>query len=146
MISMIKETINDFFFSPYSSFVEKCIGAFVVLILLIIVGLLGLLSFIAIDSVGITPMKTVVTVVEEKRIIPSHTTTGLIPVGKVMVPTIQHHPKSHRLRFKIDGKEFDYTVEKDFFDGLNAGDKIEVDYGFGRLTGQYWPARIRLVR
>jgi len=132
---MIKDILNNI--SPYSSFEDKCLLA--ALMALCLVGLLGLLAFILVDSVGITPTKTTVTVVEEKQVVPAHTT--YILVGKIFIP--QHHPKSYRLHFKIDGKKVSLTVEKKFFDDIKVGDKIEVDYGFGRLRRQ--PTKIRLV-
>jgi hypothetical protein len=137
---MIKDILNDIF-SPYSSFGDKCLAALIALLMLVGVGLLGLLAFILVDSVGITPTKTTVTVVEEKQVVPP--TTYILMAGKIFIP--QHHPKSYRLHFKIDGEEVSLTVEKKFFDDIKVGDKIEVDYGFGRLSNSRQPTKIRLV-
>jgi hypothetical protein len=131
---MIKDILNDIF-PPYWSFGDKCLATLMAL------GVLGLLAFIIVDSVGITPTKTTVTVVEEKQVVPAHTT--YIMTGKIFIP--QHHPKSYRLHFKIDGEEVSLTVEKKFFDDIKVGDKIEVDYGFGRLSNSRKPTKIRLV-
>lgn len=105
------------------------------------IGCVALLGFVLVDSVGITPTKTTITEVEMKQVVPAYTTTIL--VGKVMVP--QFHPESYRLHFKIDGEELSPTVEKNFFDNIRVGDKIEVDYGFGRLSNSHKPTQIRLV-
>lgn len=137
---MIRDIVSDIF-SPYSSFGDKCLTALIALLMLAAVGLVLLLGFILVDSVGITPVKTATTVVEMKQIVPAYTMTIL--VGKVIVP--QFHPESYRLHFKIDGEELSPTVEKEFFDEVNVGGKIEVDYGFGRLSNSHQPTRIRLV-
>ncbi|HBP00536.1 TPA: hypothetical protein DD617_05125 [Candidatus Uhrbacteria bacterium] len=79
--------------------------------------------------------------VEVKQVVPAH--TSIILVGKVMIP--QSYPESYRLHFKIDGKEVFSPIEKKFFNEVNVGDKVEVDYGFGRLSHSYQPTRIRLV-
>jgi hypothetical protein len=138
---MIKDILNDIF-SSYSSFEDRCLAALMALLMLVGVGLLGLLVFILVDSVGITPTKTTVTVVDEKQVVPVHTTYILMG-GKIFIP--QHHPESYRLHFKIDGEEVSLTVDKKFFDDIKVGDKIEVDYGFGRLSNSHQPTKIRLV-
>ena len=137
---MIRGILRDIF-SRYSSFGDRCLAALIALLMLAGVGLLGLLAFILVDSVGITPSKTVITLVEAKQVVPAHTTTIL--VGKVIVP--QYHPESYRVHFKIDEEEISPTVEKKFFDDINVGDKIEVDYGYGRLSNSHQPTQIRLV-
>lgn len=133
--------ILDNIFSPYSSFGERCLAAFIVLTVLLAIGLVGLLVCMLVDSVGIAPTKTTVATVEAKQVIPAHTTTML--VGKIMVP--QFHPESYRLHFKIDGYKISPTVEKKIFDEVNVGERIEVDYGFGRLSNTHQPTRIRLA-
>ena len=117
---MIRHTLSDIF-SRDSSFGEKCLVALMALLMLAIVGMLGLLAFILVDSVGITPSKTVITVVEAKQIVPAHIITGL--AGQV--PVLQYYPESYRLHFKIDEDEVSPTVEKNFFDDINVGDRIE---------------------
>jgi len=137
---MIKDILSDIF-SPCSSFGDRCLAALMGLLMLAVVGLLGLLAFILVDSIGITPTKTTATVVEAKQVVPAHTTTIL--VGTVIVP--QYHPESYRLHFKIEGEEVSPTVKKKFFDDIKVGDRIEVDYGFGRLSNSRQPTQIKLV-
>lgn len=137
---MIRDILSDIF-SPYSSFGNRCLVALIALLMLATVVIMGLLGFTIVDSVGITPTKTAVTVVEVKKIVPVHTT--IIPAGKAIVP--QYHPESYRLHFKIDGEEVSLTVEKKFFDDVNVGNRIEVDYGFGRLSNSHQPTRIKLA-
>ncbi|HSE35515.1 MAG TPA: hypothetical protein VLB83_05335 [Candidatus Paceibacterota bacterium] len=137
---MIRDILRDIF-SPYSLFGDRCLAALMALLMLAAVGLVVLLGFVLVDSVGITPTKTATTVVEAKQVVPAHTTTIL--VGKVIVP--QHRPESYRLHFKIDGEELSPTVEKKFFDDVRVGDRIEVDYGFGRLSNSHQPTQIRLM-
>lgn len=138
---MIRGILDDIF-SPYSSFGDRFFAA---LIALFIIGLVGLLSFFLIDSVSITSTKTVVTVVEAKQVVPAHTTTTMVMIGKILHPIITHHPESYYLHFKIDDEELDSGVEKEFFDTVDVGERIEVDYGFGRLSGSYNPVRFRSI-
>lgn len=137
---MFRDILSDIF-SCYSSFGDRCMAAFLALLMLTVVGLLGLLAFTFVDSVGITSTKTTIATVEVKRVVPAYTT--IILVGKVTVP--QYHPESYRLHFKIDGENISFTVERKFFDDVNVGDGIEVDYGFGRLSNSHQPTEIRLV-
>lgn len=137
---MIRDILSDIF-SPHSLLVDRCLAAFIALLMLVLVGLLGVLGYALVDSVGITPAKTAVTVVEVKQVVPAYTT--VILTGKVTVP--QYHPESYQLHFMIDGEKFSPTVEKRFFDDVNVGDRIEVDYGFGRLSNSRQPTRIKLV-
>ncbi len=118
------------------SFWGKCLVAFLALIMFAVVGVLGLLAFILVDSVGVTPTKTAVTVVEAKQV-----AYGYFSI----VPLPRYHPGSYHLVFEIDGEELDFTVDKEFFDDTNVGDEVEVDYGFGRLSGSHKPTRIRSV-
>ena len=74
---MIKDILNHIF-PPYLSFGDRCLAAFLALLVLATVGLLGLLSFIFVDSVGITPTKTMAAVVEAKQVVPAHTTIILV--------------------------------------------------------------------
>jgi hypothetical protein len=60
-----------------------------------------------------------------------------------MVP--QFHPESYRLHFEIEGEKISTSVKKKFFDDIRVGDRIEVDYGFGRLSNSHKPTQIRLV-
>ncbi|HOX30419.1 MAG TPA: hypothetical protein P5080_05635 [Candidatus Paceibacterota bacterium] len=137
---MIRDLLDDIF-SPNSSFWERCLGAILVLLILIVVVLVVLLGLNLVDHAGIVSTKTTITVVEAKQIIPAH--SKFILVGKV--PVRRHYPESYQLNFKIDGEEVSPTVEKKFFDSLKVGDKIEVDYGLGRLSKLRLPTEIRLA-
>lgn len=137
---MIRDILSDIF-SPYSSFGERCLAVIIALVILIVVGLLGLLAFTIVDSVGVSPTKTAVTMIEDKHIVPAYTT--IIMAGKV--PTPQFHPESYQIHFKIDGEKISSSVKKNFFDDVNVGDKIKVDYGFGRLSKSYQPKIIELA-
>jgi hypothetical protein len=137
---MIRYILSDIF-SPCSSFGDRCLAALMALLMLAAVGLVVLMGFFLIDSVGITPTKTATTVVEAKQVVPAYST--IILVDKVIIP--QYYPESYLLHFKIDGEELSPMVEKKFFDDVRVGDRIEVDYGFGRLGNSRQPTQIRLV-
>jgi len=141
---MIREFLSDIF-DPNLSFGDRCLATLIVTLVVLLVpaviGLLGLLGYMLADFAGIAPAKTAVTVVEEKKVVPAQTTVILMKNG--MFP--QCSPESYRLHFKIDGKELTFTVKREFFNSINVGDKIEVGYGFGRLTGSLQPIRIKLA-
>lgn len=137
---MIQDLLREIF-SPYSAFGDRCLAALIALLMLAAVGLVVLLVVVLVDSVGITPTKTATVVVETKQVVPAYTT--IILMGKIIVP--QHHPESYRLHFNIEGEELSSMVEKEFFDGIRVGDRIEVDYGFGRLSNSHQPTEIRLA-
>ncbi len=123
-------------FSPSTSFGEKCALSLLALCMLSMVVFLGLSGLGVINSENLPSTGTAITVVEQKEIIPAYTT---------MLPGSSHQPESYLIKFKIEGKEKSFAPEKELFDGINPGDKIEVDYGHGRLTGSDKPIRIRLL-
>jgi hypothetical protein len=137
---LIREILRVIF-SPDSSFVDRSLEVIMALLMPITVALIVFLGFTFVDSVWITPTKTMITEVEMKQVVPAYTTTML--VGKVMVP--QFHPESYRLHFKIEGENISFTVEKKFFDHIRVGERIEIDYGLGRLSKSHKPTQIRLV-
>lgn len=137
---MIRDILSDIF-SPYAFFWDRCLAVLLALFVLATFGLVVLLGLIIIDSAGITPAKTATTVVEAKQVVPAYTT--ILLAGKIVVP--QYHLESYRLHFKIDGEEISPSVKKELFDNINVGDRIEVDYGFGRLSNSHQLTEIRLV-
>lgn len=137
---MIRDTLNDLF-SSRSPLADRCLAAAGVVLMLSLVGLLGLLGFTVVDSAGIAPTETVVTVIEAKLIIPSDVTNIL--AGKVMFPIF--HSKSNMLKFRINGKVVSFKVKEKLFNDVNVGDRIRVDYGFRRLSNLYQPTGIKLV-
>lgn len=137
---MIRDILSDIF-STELSFGNRCLAAFIILIILGLLVLVGLFGFVLVDSVRITPTKTAVVTVEEKQVIPTY--TSIIMICKVV--TTEYHPESYQLRFKVEGKEIYHAVEKKFFDNVSISDIIEVDYGFRRLSKSLQPTRIRLA-
>ncbi len=128
-------------FSPSVPFGERCVGAFLVFLFIVLIGVFGLLGYVLVDTVGITPTDTTIAVVEKKDVVPGHFT--FMFTGKGMFPI--YNPESYQLHFEIHGEEVSPAVEKKFFDGVNVGDRIEVDYGLGRLSNSYHPTSIRLI-
>ncbi len=137
---MIREILSDIF-SPYSSLGERCWATLIVLLVLVIVGLFCYLGFTFVDSAAITPTRMTVTVVDVKEVVPAYTT--IIMVRNVTIP--EYNPESYRLHFKLDGEKVSSSVEKKLFEEINVGDRIEVVYGFGRLSKSHQPTRIRLI-
>jgi hypothetical protein len=137
---MLIDLWNDTF-SPYSSFGNRCMSAFIMLFILVMSCTLALLGFLVVDTVGVQATNSATSMVEVKKVKPPYTTAIL--VGKVLVP--QYHPTSYWLHFRIDGNFVETSVEKQFFDDMNVGNKIKVDYGFTRLSRTYKPTHIALA-
>jgi hypothetical protein len=143
-MSMFRDLLRDIF-SQYSTIGERCLALFILIITLVTVGGLMFLVFYFVDSVGIKATKTTTTIIESKEMIPSHSTTTFVMSGKVMIPIKTSYPESYELRFEINGTKCKATVKKEFFDGISVEEKIEVDYGFRRLTKSYEPVTIRVA-
>jgi hypothetical protein len=132
-------------FSPRSTIGTRLLASLISLLMLLMVGVLGVLIFIVINTACISPTRTIGATIEKKDIIPAYTTTTMILAGKVIVPSTVYHPESYNIHFKIDRSEVSMNVSKTFFKTIAIGDKIEVDYGFGRLNNSYEPVNIRLA-
>ena len=52
----------------------------------------------------------------------AHTTTMMMPVGKVMVPQTQYHPESWSILIRRDGQEATRYVRKEVWEQLMVGD------------------------
>lgn len=137
---MIKELLNRIF-SRDSSLGERSIAATIVLLVLALTTSIVFLGLVLVDVAGITPTKTTTTVVEEKRFMPAYAT--IIPAGKTVIT--QYHPEEYRLHFKIGEKKVLHRVDRELFDTIKVGDRIEVDYGFGRLSNSPQPTNTRLA-
>ncbi len=111
------------------------------ILLLIVLAMVGLLMFMAIIliDVCVAPIKTTVTTIETKLIIPASST--MVPFGRVMVS--KDKPESYQLRFDIKGEEISSSVEKELFDSVVTNDKIEVRYKSGRKSGLCIPVKIK---
>jgi|GEM_PF-2049408 len=126
----IRGVLNNIF-SRHSSFGDRSWAAFMALIMLLYIVMALGLGVILIDSVSTGSLKSTTSRIEAKRARPAR--TAIHPVGKIMVP--QHLPQSYKLHFKIDGEKVALTTTKQFFDNIDVGDKIKVDYKIGILGG-----------
>lgn len=138
--NMIKGLVEDIF-SSHSSFGDRCVAALIVALVVLATGLIVMLGFFTVNSVGIDSTETVVTVIEEKSVVPSHTTYML--VGKIMVP--QYHSKSWRLGFSIGEHEVSHAVDEGLFEKARVGDRVRVAYGLGRLSHTPQVGEVSLV-
>ncbi len=130
---MIKDMWNDLWiavFSRHSTLLDRFVAATVLMLTLALLGGLALFAFDLVDTVGIDRGRTVITVVEDKHVSPA----GIIYLhtGKVLVP--MRRKESYRIGFKIDSVDIYTKVNKELFDHIEVGDKIEVDCGYGRLS------------
>lgn len=142
---MLRDLLNDLS-SPYSSLGDRYLAGFVFTMLAVGAGLIGLLGFMFVNSVGIIPTETAFAVVEEKKIVPAYKTTTIMMVGKVMVPVINNYHESYRLYYEINRHKLESAVKKEFFDSVRIGEKIEINYGLGRLNESYEPLIVKSVQ
>jgi len=97
----------------------------------------GLLFLIAgvVNSAGLSPVKSAVTAVSLKETIPAHTSIMLMLVGDVQVQIPTFYDEAYVLHFEICDQEVSTAVNKSVYDTVLPGELIDVEYGFGLLTG-----------
>jgi hypothetical protein len=142
---MFKDIISDIF-SHHSSLGDRLLALMIVLIMTIASGLLLFLVLLIVDSAALEGKETTTTTIEQLEVVPAHTTTSNILVGKVMVPQIIHHPESYHVHFDIKDTDTSISVSRPFFDSVDVGQRVEVNYGYGRLSGSYRPTAIRAIQ
>lgn len=120
-----------------SSFLNLLMGLLVLVVLI----MLGFLGFLAVDTIGVQPEKSTVTIIDTKGVNPPYTSTML--VGKVLIP--QYHPTSYWIQFKIDNDVFQTPVKELFFKDVYVGTKIEVSYGYTRLSKTRIPRNFKIA-
>lgn len=126
-------------FDPRKAYGDRLLALLIVILVLVATGLLMYTVVIAIDTVGVSPIATTIVTLEVKEVVPSHLTFLL--VGKIWIS--QNQPESYRLLFKISGETVSSTVNKQFFDSIVIGEKVEVVYGIRRLTRLPKPLKIQ---
>lgn len=127
---------------------QDLVGRILVLLLWALVAvlavLIGWVTLAAIDTVGLSPTKTVTTLVEHKEIEPARRRTSVSIIGRSTIPSSRRTSESYHLHFSIEGMKRDSTVKKDLFDDLEVGETIEVTYGYTRITHEPWPVEIKV--
>lgn len=129
-------------FSASSSFMDRFLAFVMLLVFISLFGIIGFLFYIGINEIGIKETKSTITTIENKGILPAHTTTTYIMVGKVMVPNTVHHPESYWIYFDIEEQQCKESLTYSFFSELKKGDRIKVGYGKGRLNQAIFPKSI----
>lgn len=120
-----------------SGFLNLLMGLLITVVLL----MLGFLGYLVVDTVGVPSEKSTVTAIEVKGVNPPYTTTML--VGRVLIP--QYHPTSYWIQFKIDNDVFQTPVKELFFKDVYVETKIEVIYGYTRLSKTRIPRNIKIA-
>jgi hypothetical protein len=124
---------------PHTTFGDRLLALLIAILVLVATGLLMYTVVIAIDTVGVSPTTTTIVAIEAKEVVPSH--LSFLLVGKIWIS--QNQPESYRLLFKISGETVSSTVNKQFFDSIVIGEKVEVVYGIRRLTRLPKPLKIQ---
>lgn len=114
-----------------------------------IVFLLSLFLFaLGITVVGILSevwpysVKEVITTIEAKQYIPAYVSES--SAGKFGMQK-NYHKELSKIYFKANGESVVFIVEKDFFDSVNVGDKIEVTYFVGKFKDPHEPMKVVLA-
>lgn len=139
---MLLEILRELI-SPTTSMFDRFMIVLMVAGAIVVVGLLGLLIYAIIDTAWVRPTGSAHTRIDGGRIVPAHTTTTMMVVGKTVIPHTIHHQTEYYIRFVVLGVALEMSVEKRFFDVVDAGDEIEVTYGIGRLSKEIFPMSIR---
>jgi hypothetical protein len=131
---MIRDLFSDIF-SWDTPLVDRIIALLLSGAMTALIALCGILFLSQIDKAILNFEKTTIVHVDDKRISPAKTTRGLIPIGKVPVPTHHRRRESYLLSIKLNGVVHECYVKKDVFDNTSAGDRMLVEYGLGWLSG-----------
>jgi hypothetical protein len=75
-------------------------------------------------------------IVRSRDFIPAHTTTSIILVGAVPVPTEVDHPDSWQVTLDVEGQLVEVKVTQEFYEEVQPGTQIEVVYGKGFLFNE----------
>lgn len=111
------------------------IGILMIVLILLVMVLVGGLIFTGLDFAW-RESQTGMGRVVNKGFIPAHTTTSMMMVGKVSIPTTHRHPDEWVIGVEIDGCGTDQvSVSQDFYDSTNKGDRLNIEYSTGRFTG-----------
>ncbi|MBY0537797.1 hypothetical protein K2P47_00175 [Patescibacteria group bacterium] len=137
---MIRDLWDDLVGSG-TDLLDRCLALLMFLVIGLGAVLVFFLGYLLIDWIGITSTYSAVTAVEMKQIHSSYTT--LMPVGKLMIP--QYHPESYSIYFSITNELVSSYVTRSFFTTVDIGDQIQVEYGFGRLSGEFYAINITIT-
>jgi len=126
-------TVRVLFYLPFGSdFLDWGMGVlFWILSLILIGGCLWILVFL-VDS-SFLPIKEKDGIVTNKYIVPAHTTTTYIQVGKVMVPQTHYHETTYNLEITIDGISDDISLYEKDYEGAKVGLICHCKYTSGRI-------------
>lgn len=92
----------------------------------------GWLAFHGVNEIGISSPRVASTVVSGKRYTEGFYTYTY--VNGAMVPT--YNPEQYYVHFTAEDKPVSMSVSAQFYFTIAEGDKIKVDYGYGRLNGE----------
>ena len=137
---MLSELI-EVVFSSNSFSRDRFLAATMLLILSFLAVLILGLIFYVVDRIS-SKEKTVSTTVRRKEVIPAHTTTSFVMVGKVTVPVTTFHEEAYRLYFDIETKGNSIDVESEYFQNVRNGDGLEVVYQVGGLSRAHYPTKV----
>lgn len=88
-----------------------------------------------IDFAGLEPTKTITTVVKQKEFTQTQKTGRAGFGGKVAISrTYKYTEEVYKIWFMMDGESVSMPVSKTYFDSVESGQEIQVDYGYGRLS------------
>ncbi len=124
-----------------SSFGERIAASLALLFLVITGGLVSLLVLHTVDVAGIAPVQSANTVITAKEGTPA--STSYVPVGKTIIP--QGRSATFRLYFDIEEKNLSLKVMKGLFEHVSVGDRVVVQYGFGRISKGIEPLQVEVV-
>jgi hypothetical protein len=135
----MKDFLRTMLIEPFKDrdWIGGILGVLMWFIFLLFTGLLlwGMLWLI--DS-SYLPIKQKEGVVTNKSYSPAYTTTNMIMVGKVMIPTTQYHDEEYDIEITIDGLTDNVSLYQDYWNTVKVGDKWCCKYTNGRILNSLY--------
>ena len=130
----MKDFFNTMYIEPFTD--RDWLGCIIGSLLWILtIGILVLVLWFfgwLIDS-SYLPVKQKEGVVTSHYMIPAHSETTYMMVGKVMVPNTQYYDDEYKLTIKIDKLYDDVTICEDEWNEIKISDTLKCAYSTGRI-------------
>jgi hypothetical protein len=118
---------------------DRIVGGIMSLVVLLAAAMVFGVALVIFDHMGVSYAGVATVVVEDKYVESSSVITTMVPVGNTMTTSTIVTPETYHVRFLIEGTWVNAPVRKQFFDDVRIGDKLAVEYGLGRVSGNYVP-------
>lgn len=102
-----------------------------------VLGLIGILVYYAFDSSSL-PLEQGQGRIVGKEYTPAYNTTGLIPMGKGLMPITTYHPDRWEVAVAVGDQQNSISVTEEFYESAAEGDWVRVEFVRGRYSGNLY--------